>query len=342
MISISSYSPNKYYQLKPIEYSQSKGRVSFQAADVTDILSQGDKALNENRLQDALKFYNEAQSKDPNNSVINRKLAKTYQNLKDYVSAQKYYETYIEANSEDVDNIINLGEVQRLQGKYKLALSTFEKAASIAPNNDLAKRSILETKNNLLAAYDPDKAYRERQEYAAKNLTEALNMTVAYMSPEYMQGLSDVVIKFGKTAQMGGASNIAQYENYIKTITVSDAYTYASPQVIAAYLSHESVHAHDKDPYTSIREEQDAYEVATKFWLQHSQGIEDPEMDYAAELYQQSPTALKDRVEEIYLLRDPSIAKTSPNHPPQKKFNLINPFKKHVASAPIKTYDVIA
>ena len=318
-----------------------KGCLAFQAADVSNLLSQGDNALNENRLQDALKLYTEALQKAPNNSVINRKLAKTYQNMKDYVSAQKYYEIYLESKPDDVDTIINLGEVQRLQGLYKLALASFEKASSLAPNNDLARRSILETKNNLLASYDPEKAFKEKQEYAAKNLKEALDMTVAYMSPEYMQNLSDVVIKFGKTAEMGGASNIAQYENYIKTITISDSYTYASAQVIAAYLSHESVHAYDKDPYTSIREEQDAYEVATKFWLEHSNGIEDPEMDYAAELYQQSPTALKDRVEEIYLLRDPSIAKTSPNHPPQKKFT-INPFRKNVASVPIKTYDVIA
>lgn len=341
MIPISSYSLNQYHLLRQTEKSENVGLPAFQASGISDLLSQGDKALNENRLQDALKFYNEAKAKDPNNSIVYRKIAKTQQSLKDYASAQKNYETYLEANPNDVDTIINLGEVQRQQGLYKIALATFERASKLAPNNDLAKRSILETKNNLLAAYDPAKARREKQEYAAKNLTEALNMTVEYMTPEYMKDLTDVVIQFGETAQMGGASNIAQYENYIKTITVSDSYIYASPQVIAAYLSHESVHAHDKDPYTSIREEQDAYEVATKFWLQHSNGIEDPEMDYAAELYNQSPATLKNRVEEIYLLRDPSITKTSPNHPPQKKFTL-NPFKKNVASVPIKTYDVIA
>ena len=65
-------------------------------------------------------------------------------------------------------------------------------------------------------------------------------------------------------------------------MTVSEKYKYAPAQLIAAYIIHESVHAHDKDSYTSIREEQDAYKIATEFWIANSKGVEDPEMDYAA------------------------------------------------------------
>ena len=341
MISISSYPINRCQSIKKIEHSKNANVPSFQAADISDLLAKGDNALNENRLNDALNFYNEAQQKDPNNSIVNRKLAKTYHHLKDYASAQKKYEAYLASNPDDVDTIINLGEVFRQQGLYKFALENFEKALKLAPNNDLAKRSILETQNNLLSAYDPAKAKRQKMAYAAKNLADALQMTVEYMSPEYMRDLADTRITFGDTAVMGGAANIAQYENYINTITLSNDYIYASPQVIAAYLTHESVHAKDKDPYTSIREEQDAYETATKFWIKYSKGVEDPEMDYAAELYNQSPSSLSSRVAEIYKLRDPDIAETSPNHPPQKKF-VFNPFRKKVASTPIKTYNVIA
>ena len=90
-----------------------------------------------------------------------------------------------------------------------------------------------------------------------------------------------------------------------------------------------------------MREEQDAYEIATKFWIKHSKGVQDPEMDYAAELYKQSPTALASRVKEIYELRDPSIAQTSPNHPSEKKIHF-NFFNKKVAQQPLQSYDVIA
>jgi hypothetical protein len=140
---------------------------------------------------------------------------------------------------------------------------------------------------------------------------------------------------------MGGTSNIAQYENYKQTITVSNSYVYASPQVIAAYLAHESVHAKDNDPYTSIREEQDAYEIAAKFWMENSNGVSDPEMDYATALYKKSPSTLSSRVEEIYTLRDPSIAKTSPNHPPTKKYH-IKTARTQAASQSLMKYNVIA
>lgn len=313
----------------------------FTGSDISDILSKGDKALNENKFEEALKAYEEANKKNPDDDRVYKKLGKAYYNLKDYKNAQKAFTTFLNTNPNDVDCLIELGEAQRADGLYKKATESFEKAAKLDNSNDLAKRNILETKNNILSIYSPLKAQQEKQEYAAKNLQQALDITVKYMSNEYMKDLNDITITFGETAQMGGTSNIAQYENYKKAITVSDKYIYASPQVIAAYLTHEAVHAKDKDPYTSIREEQDAYTVATKFWIQHSNGIKDPEMDYAADLYKQSPEKLNNRVEEIYKLRDPSINQTSPNHPPEKLFHF-NKTSKKAASMPIKEYNIIA
>lgn len=345
MISISPYPCINRYNSSGLAKPCLKERTvpNFGGSDVTEILTKGDAALNENRLDDALNLYQEAYNKAPDNVEINRKLGKTYQKLKDYNSAEEQYKKYLSVNKNDTDTWIDLGEVQRQLAKYQEAISSFETALSLDANNDLARRSILEAENNKLSCFSPQKAYDEKQAYAQKNLQEALNMTVEYMTPEYMQDLEDVQIKFGKTASMGGTSNIAQYENGIRTITVSDSYKYAAPQVIAAYLVHESVHAKDKDPYTSIREEQDAYQTATQFWIKYSNGVKDPEMDYAAGLYSKSPSDLSKRVEEIYLLRDPSIAKTSPNHPPEKKFNFsFNFMHKNAATQPIKQYNVIA
>lgn len=335
MISITSF-PN----INNLKFAH-KTVPAFCAVDVSDIIAKGDSALNENRLNDALNFYTQALQKNPNEDVLYRKLGKTYHNMKDYSSAEKNFKTYLETNSDDAEVWIDLGEAQRCRGLYEKAIKSFEKASSLEPNNDLARRSIMQAKNNLLAVYSPEIAQKEKYEYALKNLQAALQMTVDFLSPAYMKDLADVQICFGETASMGGTSNIAQYENYKKTITVSDSYTYAAPQVIAAYLTHESVHAKDKDAYTSVREEQDAYEIATKFWIKHSNGVQDPEMDYAADLYKQSPITLQNRVEEIYVLRDPSIAKTSPNHPPEKNIHF-NFLKKKAAQQPIKTYDVIA
>lgn len=344
LISISSYpciSRYNSYNTNGIN-QKNKYAASFYAnSDVSDILVKGDAALNENRLQDALNLYKEALQSSPNDVNINRKLGKVYHQLKDYASAEQNFKIYVNANNQNEEAWIELGEAQRQKASYSEAKKSFETALSLNPANDLARRSILETENNILSCFSPERAYAEKQEYAQKNLQAALNMAVAYMTPEYMKDLANVQIQFGKTASMGGTPNIAQYENNLTRITVSDTYKYAAPQVIAAYLVHESVHAKDNDPYTSVREEQDAYEVATKFWIKNANGVEDPEMDYAASLYKQSPSALKDRVEEIYTLRDPGIAKTSPNHPPEKKFHFIKNTAK-AANQPIKEYEAIA
>ena len=341
LISISSYCDIKNNNYKKGFVPNRQKINNFCGANVFDILAQGDKALNENRIEEALKYYQEALRLAPDNTEINRKLGKTYHKLKEYDLAEENFKIYLKSNEKDAEAWIELGESQRQKAAYKEAKKSFEKALSIEPKNDLARRSILETENNILSCFSSQKAYEEKQEYSQNNLKEALKMAVEYMTPAYMQDLANVQIKYGETASMGGTSNIAQYEDAIKTITISNAYKYASPQVIAAYLVHESVHAKDADPYTSVREEQDAYEIATKFWIKYSNGVNDPEMDYAADLYKKSPSKLRDRVEEIYVLRDPSIAKTSPNHPPGKK-NFFNFSKQNTASQSIKKYDVIA
>ncbi len=304
-------------------------------------LEEGDKALNENKYQEALNSYQKALNENSENYIVYKKIAKAQFHLKDYDSSIKNYNVYLKNSPDDAEVWIELGEVQRQKGEYNNAITSFEKALNIEPKNDLAKRSILETQNNKLSCYNPEQAYREKQDYAAQNLKTAIQIAADYMSLDYMKDLADIKIQFGKTAQMGGTANIAQYENHKGAITVSDSYIYASPIVIAAYLIHESVHAKDKDSYTSVREEQDAYKTATQFWIRNSEGIQDPEMDYAASLYKKSPASLASRVQEIYELRDPNIAKTSPNHPPYKLFKF--PLSKSkAASQPIKVYDVIA
>ncbi len=315
---------------------------SFAGADISDIISKGNQALNSNKYEEALKYYQQANQINSEEKSVYRRLGKAYFGLKNYDKAEENYKKYLETSPNDSECLIDLGEAQRLGGYYKKAITTFEKAYSLDNSNDLARRKILETKNNEMSIYSPLQAKSQKNEYASQNLKKALDMTIAYMGNDYMKTLSDVSICFGETASMGGTANIAQWENSKNTITVSDSYIYASPQVIAAYLSHECVHAHDKDGYTSVKEEQDAYEVAAKFWIKNAKGIKDPEMDYAADLYKQSPSDLSSRVKEIYELRDPSISQTSPNHPPTTKSFSFRLPKKQAANQPIKQYDVIA
>lgn len=330
--------------ISPVNYSiyNQRPAASFKGEDVTGLLTQGDDALNSNNNEEALKLYKQAADKAPDDVNVLRKIAKAQFKLKDYASAEENFKKFLEKNPQDADCLIELGETQRQKGCYKDALDSFKKASEYDNGNDLAKRSIAETENNILSIYNPLKAKEEKNAQAAENLKKALDMTVKYMSGAFMSELKDVTVKFGKTETMGGTANIAQYENSKKCITVSDSYIYAAPQVIAAYLTHESIHASDKDSYTSVREEQDAYAVAAEFWSKNSDGIKDPEMDYAAGLYKESPDKLNKRVEEIYMMRDSSIAKTSPNHPKEAAAAPISGSSDNSASQPLKQYDVIA
>lgn len=338
MIGLNSViSRNNYITGRNVSYRSQ----NFGADSAEMILKKGDKAYNENRMDEAVKYYSDAKILEPDKAVICRKLGKCYSHLKQYEKAEAEYNEYLKQVPDNIDAIIEAGQVQRSNGKYLMAINTFKRALSAEPGNDLAKRCKLEAENDMLAVFYPQRALNEKNMQAYKTLSEALSMTVQYMGEKYMKHLADVQIKFGNTASMNGTANIAQYENYKKTITVSNSYVYASPQVIAAYLVHESVHARDKDAYTSIREEQDAYETATKFWINNSNGVNDPEMDYAADLYKQSPEKLKSRVAEIYRLRDPEIAETSPNHPPHKFFNKNLQMRK-TASQTLKEYGTIA
>ena len=335
---------NIMIKLSPVNYNINLNKSFCGNEDISDLVAKGDKALNEGKFSDALKIYQEANGKNPQNYDLYRKMGKANFQLKDYKSAEDNFNIFLEKNPDNAECLIDLGEAQRMRGLYTKALSNFESALELEPDNDLAKRSLLETQNNILSVYAPERAYKEKMEYARKNLKEALNMAVKFMGADYMKALKDVNIMFGKTASMSGTANIAQYEKKepVGDITVSDSYIYASPQVIAAYLVHESVHGHDNDAYTSVREEQDAYEVAAKFWIKNSKGVKDPEMDYASGLYKKSPSALRQRVAQIYTMRDPDIAMTSPNHPPKKLFNFNKAISSSAASQSLQQYDVIA
>lgn len=223
---------------------------------------------------------------------------------------------------------------------FSKSIEHFNKALAIEPSYDYARRNLLDAQNLQLACYDPQKAKQERYNTAIKNLTEAVKIAKQNLPKGYTDNMKDIVVSFDKTSKMGGRANIAQYEHSKRKVSVTDEYTYADPQLTGAYVIHEFVHGKDNDPYTSIREEQDAYRVQAKYWVDNVKNIYDPEMDYVADLYKQSAKALDDRVAEIYRLRDPGIPETSYNHPPTKgkaaAFSLSSS-----AGKPLKAYEII-
>ena len=310
--------------------------------DSKTLVQDGNAYLKKNEYDKAIDCYKQSIDLRPEFSDTYYQLGKAYKGKEDYPNAISSLETYLKGKDQDVEAVILLGECYNQTGTYAKAKEQFNKAMVIDPSNDYAKRNMLETNNLILSCYDPITAMKEKRVQAINNLNQALDMAKGYLSTGYFKDMADVSIAFDKTAKLGGTSNIAQYEHSKRKITVTDTYVYAAPQIVSAYLVHEFVHAKDKDSYTSVREEQDAYNKATEFWLDNSKGIKDPEMDYAADLYKQSPQTLSNRVEEIYKLRDPNIAMTSPNHPSRSKKISAQNLTQLNSGQPISNYDVIS
>ena len=299
-----------------------------------------DNFVKEGYFECAIRDYKKALSFDYTDIDAHLSIAKTYSYNGQYKEAIPHIEEYLKTKPDDVENITFLGECCKKSGKFSTAIKHFERALALEPNYDYAKRNLLDAKNLYLQCLDPKKAKQERYETAVKNLTEAIKIAKDFLPKGYTNSMKDINVSFDKTSKMGGRSNIAQYEHSKRKISITDEYTYADPRITGAYLIHEFVHGKDNDPYTSICEEQDAYRMQAKYWTEKTKNLHDPEMDYVADLYKQSTKALDDRVAEIYRQRDPMIAETSYNHPPQKGKVSAYSLSSN-GGQPLKAYDII-
>lgn len=278
-------------------------------------IAQGNDCLMRNDFDTAIVKFNIAKKHAQNPPEAFLGLGRAYKYKKDFNNAETNFKIYLEQQPDDVEIIVQLGEVLKEKGEYYEACNQFEKALKINPNDDWARRQLLSTSNDILFIYSPYSGLYENKRYAQQNMQNAIDLAIKALPKNYTNDMQDVKAGFDYTSELGGRSNIAQYEHNKRKITVTSDYIYASPNLVASYLIHEFVHAKDNDPYTSICEEQDAYRAQAEFWIYNSNNVKDPEMDYVASLYKQSAKTLDARVEEIYKLRDPGINKTSPNHP---------------------------
>lgn len=307
------------------------------------LVEEGKNYAKHQKYDEAVNCFKKSIEMRPEAKETYLELGKVYLRQEKYPDAASSFEEYLKSYESDIDAVLYLGDAYRGSGRYGDAISQYQKASVLEPENDLAKRSLKTAENYRLACIDRQRAQKEKYDTAVANLKQAVAMTKGHLPAGYCKDLSNLTICFDKTAKLSGTSNIAQYEHAKKKITVTSDYIYAAPNIVACYLVHEFVHAKDKDAFTSVREEQDAYRQAALYWKDNSNGVKDPEMDYVVGLYKQSPESLDSRVEEIYKLRDPDIAMTSPNHPPtSSRVAASQGLELSAAGQPIKNYDVIA
>ncbi len=292
----------------------------------------GDEHARNEEHNTAVFYYKKAINTNPDYVQPYYNLAKVYKKRGQMAQAIDIYQKLLKVKSDEIEAQSLLGQCFTEQGNYKAAKIAYEKAVKIDPKYDFASRSLKKLENLMLAATNPIKAGEIKQQIAKNNLKKALQLVNQHASPNLTKGLEDLDITFDETDSLAGHKNIAQYENHNKKIVITSDYIWSAPEITAAYIIHEAVHAKDKDGLTSVREEQDAYQASIEFWIAHNNGVKDPELDYAAGLYRENPDKLREKVGQTYRSRDKSIPEYSPYHIPPEQQGFFSRLKMYFFS----------
>lgn len=276
--------------------------------------TEGNKLRLQKNYKEAINQYNEALKWFPEYTDVLYNLARTYRDSGNYDLAVKTFNKLLAITPNDYESRTILGEYYEELGSIDAALSEYQKVLSFEPKYDYARRNLENARIKKISSKSPDQAKQITQKTAERNLAKALEL-IQTNAPDYIkQNLQGITVKFGMTQEVNSYENLAQYENTNKVVLVSDKLTFAHPAIIATYIVHEAVHAGDKDPITSVREEQDAFREMTKFWIQNNNGLIDPDLTLAMSLFCQGPEKLDEKVADLYIKRDTKIKMTSPNH----------------------------
>ncbi|MDD3594738.1 MAG: tetratricopeptide repeat protein [Candidatus Gastranaerophilales bacterium] len=276
--------------------------------------NQGNDFITQNKYREAIECYKKAIELQPNYEDAYYNLSRAYFHIKDYQNAKLSNEKLVSISPRNMEYRVNLAASLYKLNEISAAKAQLELGSKIDKTYDPANRLAKEIEMHELEKKAPHLAEARRKQQAMDNIKNSLALAKKYFTQEHLADIADVKVMFDKTEELSGYSNIAQYENYNNRIVISNDYLWAAPEIIAAYIVHEIIHAKDKDPYTSVREEQDAYEHTVKFWNTYKNDIKDAELDYALELYNKSPQTLETRVAQIYKSRDNAIPDVSPNH----------------------------
>lgn len=266
------------------------------------------------KYQKAIELYKESLRYDPNYTDVLYNLGRTYRDTGDLDSAIVTFKKLLAIQPKDYESRTLLGEFYEEKGNLEEAIKEYKSVIDTEPLYDYARRNYYSVRVKRIALTRADKAEQITQEAAKRNLDMALQL-IQDNAPDYIKtNLEGLTIAFGLTEEVNKYENLAQYENSNLRILVSNKLIFAHPAVIATYLVHEAVHAGDRDPITSVREEQDAFQEMTKFWMNIHNGLIDPDLTLAMNLYMIQPGKLDDKVADLYIRRDPNIRMVSPNH----------------------------
>lgn len=275
---------------------------------------QGNEFFTTRNYDKAINIYKRAIELKPNYTDALYNIATCFNLTGKVKDALESYKKIVKLIPNDIEAMTYMGKCHLTLGDYENSKNSLSKVLQMNPKYDLAHRYLLEAENKKLARTNPVVAKRKKELHKQKNLQAAINMVFDNLSDGMKNKIKDVTFEFGVTKTANDPQNIAHYEHARRKVVITDEYIWAAPEVIAAYVMHEVIHAADNDSYTSVQEENDAYVASIKFWQKHSKEYEDPEMNYATELYEESPEKLKNKIRAIYKGKDGHIPEYSNHH----------------------------
>ncbi len=267
---------------------------------------------------EAIREYAEAIRLDPGYTDAYYNLGRTYVVVGDPANAARTLEQLLAINPADHEARILLAEQRTRLGQPDQARRHYELILDQVPMFDPARRNLRLLDVKRKAQTSPQAAYFLLQGSGQQALNQAKVLAKNYCmlrnDPAMLPVMDAVRYEFAPTEQVNQVANLAEYDHMRRTIRFAPEMAFAHPNVLAAYMVHELVHARDNDAITSVMEEQDGYRELARFWLVNRGQVIEPNLDLAAALYGESPDRLDQKVRELYTMRDPLMSEKSPGH----------------------------
>lgn len=279
----------------------------------------GNELLRLHLMPQAVNAYENAILSDPSYTDAYFNLSQTFKMAGDIPKAAWWMTNLLFINPSDHDSRVLLGELYERMNLRPWAKRMYMQVLNAQPNFDPAKRNL-----NFLLYQDQMRTHPEtgmelykttekELVFKARSLIKQYHLLT--QAPEERKKLVDTVpIVFEPTQVMDNTENIAEYDHAKGVIRIQPKMLFSSPNVVAAYLAHELIHAQDQDGETSIQEEQDGYRELVLFWQRFKNAEAEPNLDRALKLFEENPSQLDEEVKRLYTMRNPLIAEKSPGH----------------------------
>jgi tetratricopeptide (TPR) repeat protein len=216
------------------------------------------------KTKDAIAAYQRAADMEPGDVRTQAALAQALLNDNQLDAALKQFKDLAEADPEDADNFIHIGEIQRRQGKYEDALATIRKARKKAPES-------LEAGYNEGLLLDVLGRYDEAAQVYEKMVDLTSHANGAYTAEEksnrgiFLERLGTIYHEQNKTDQaiavyqkmidMGGETATRGFEFQVDTLSEARLYDRAvEVSRKAVEFSRKAVEAHPKDADLKLKD----------------------------------------------------------------------------------------